>query len=48
MKICIIGAGAIGGMLGAKLSLAGEDVTFVEPNASRTTAAKKSSRAVSR
>lgn len=32
MKICIIGAGAIGGMLGARLSLAGEDVTFVELN----------------
>jgi 2-dehydropantoate 2-reductase len=32
MKICIIGAGAIGGMLGAKLAIAGNDVTFVEPN----------------
>ena len=32
MKIAIIGAGAIGGMLGAKLSIAGEDVTFVELN----------------
>jgi 2-dehydropantoate 2-reductase len=32
VKICVIGAGAIGGMLGAKLSLAGEDVTFVELN----------------
>jgi len=32
MKIAVIGAGAIGGMLGAKLSLSGEDVTFVEPN----------------
>jgi 2-dehydropantoate 2-reductase len=29
MKIAIIGAGAIGGMVGAKLSLAGEDVTFI-------------------
>lgn len=30
MKICVIGAGAIGGMLGARLALAGEQVTFVE------------------
>ena len=29
MKIAIIGAGAIGGYLGARLSLAGEDVTFM-------------------
>jgi 2-dehydropantoate 2-reductase len=30
MKYCVIGAGAIGGLLGARLSLAGEDVTFIE------------------
>lgn len=29
MKIAIIGAGAIGGYLGVKLALAGEDVTFI-------------------
>lgn len=29
MKIAIIGAGAIGGLVGAKLALAGEDVTFL-------------------
>ena len=29
MKIAIIGAGAIGGFVGAKLALAGEDVTFI-------------------
>src|SRR5262249_56518222 len=29
MKVCIVGAGAIGGMLGVKLALAGEDVTFI-------------------
>ena len=29
MKIAIFGAGAIGGFLGAKLSLAGADVTFI-------------------
>jgi 2-dehydropantoate 2-reductase len=29
MKIAIIGAGAIGGLLGAKLALAGEEVTFI-------------------
>ncbi len=32
MRICIVGAGAIGGMLGARLALAGETVTFVEKN----------------
>jgi 2-dehydropantoate 2-reductase len=29
MKIAIIGAGAIGGYVGAKLALAGEEVTFI-------------------
>lgn len=29
MKICIVGAGAIGGMLGVKLAQTGEDVTFI-------------------
>ena len=29
MKLAIVGAGSIGGYLGARLSLAGEDVTFV-------------------
>jgi 2-dehydropantoate 2-reductase len=29
MKICIVGAGAIGGYLGAKLALAGEAVTLI-------------------
>ena len=29
MKIAIIGAGAIGGLVGVKLALAGEDVTFI-------------------
>ena len=28
MKICIVGAGAIGGMIGIQLALAGEQVTF--------------------
>jgi 2-dehydropantoate 2-reductase len=32
MKIAVVGAGAIGGYLGAKLSLAGEDVTVVARN----------------
>ena len=32
MKITIVGAGAIGGYLGAKLALAGEDVTFIARN----------------
>ena len=29
MKICIVGAGAIGGYMGAKLALAGEEVTLI-------------------
>ena len=32
MKIAVVGAGAIGGYLGAKLSAAGEDVTFIARN----------------
>jgi 2-dehydropantoate 2-reductase len=32
MKISVVGAGAIGGYLGAKLALAGEDVTFIARN----------------
>jgi 2-dehydropantoate 2-reductase len=32
MKIAIVGAGAIGGYLGTKLALAGEDVTFIARN----------------
>jgi 2-dehydropantoate 2-reductase len=29
MKVCVYGAGAIGGLIGAKLALAGEDVTLI-------------------
>src|ERR1700761_5946120 len=29
MKFAVVGAGSIGGFLGARLALAGEDVTFV-------------------
>jgi 2-dehydropantoate 2-reductase len=32
MKICVVGAGAIGGILGARLALAGEEVTFIARN----------------
>ena len=32
MKITVVGAGAIGGFLGARLSAAGEDVTFIARN----------------
>ena len=32
MKIAIVGAGAIGGLLGTRLSLAGEDVAFIARN----------------
>jgi len=30
MKVCIVGAGAIGGLMGAKLALAGEQVTVID------------------
>ncbi len=30
MKICVVGAGAIGGLMGAKLAMAGEDVTVID------------------
>jgi 2-dehydropantoate 2-reductase len=29
MRICVVGAGAIGGMLGVKLALSGHDVTLI-------------------
>ena len=29
MKVCIVGAGSIGGFVGVKLALAGEDVTLI-------------------
>ena len=29
MKICVVGAGGIGGLLAAKLAHAGEDVTVI-------------------
>jgi 2-dehydropantoate 2-reductase len=32
MKIAVVGAGAIGGYLGAKLAVAGQDVTFIARN----------------
>ncbi len=33
MKICIVGAGAIGGLMGAKFALAGENVTVIDQGA---------------
>jgi ketopantoate reductase len=33
MKICIVGAGAIGGLMGAKFALAGEEVTVIDQGA---------------
>ena len=33
MKICVIGAGAIGGLLAVRLAEAGEDVTVVDQGA---------------
>ncbi len=33
MKICVVGAGAIGGLMGAKLALAGNDVTIIDKGA---------------
>jgi ketopantoate reductase len=36
MKICIVGAGAIGGLMGAKFALAGEEVTLIDQGAHLT------------
>ena len=33
MKICVVGAGAIGGLMGAKFALAGEEVTVIDQGA---------------
>ena len=33
MKICIVGAGAIGGLMGARFALAGEEVTLIDQGA---------------
>ncbi|WP_457307116.1 ketopantoate reductase family protein, partial [Polaromonas sp. P5_E6] len=41
MKIAIIGAGAIGGYVGVKLALAGEDVTFIVRGANLDAIRKK-------
>lgn len=41
MKICVVGAGAIGGLLGGKLAIAGESVTFIETNAAHRDAINK-------
>ncbi len=35
MRILIVGAGALGGLIGANLTESGEDVTFVEINKAR-------------
>ncbi|MBI5512105.1 MAG: 2-dehydropantoate 2-reductase [Deltaproteobacteria bacterium] len=35
MRILVVGAGALGGLIGARLSEAGEDVTFLENNVAR-------------
>ena len=33
MRVCIVGAGAIGGLMGAKLTLSGEEVTVIDQGA---------------
>ena len=33
MRICVIGAGAIGGLMAAKFALADEDVTIIDQGA---------------
>ena len=35
MRICVIGAGAIGGLMGARLSLSGNKVTLIDQGAHR-------------
>ena len=41
MKVCVVGAGAIGGLLGGKLALAGESVTFIERHPAHRAAINK-------
>jgi len=41
MKVCVVGAGAIGGILGGKLALAGESVSFVEKSPAHREAINK-------
>jgi len=36
MRIVVVGAGALGGLVGAQLAVGGEDVTFIEINEART------------
>jgi 2-dehydropantoate 2-reductase len=33
MKICVVGAGVIGGLIGTKLALSGEEVTAIDQGA---------------
>ena len=35
MRICVVGAGAIGGLMGAKLALSGQEVTLIDQGAHR-------------
>ncbi len=46
MKICIVGAGAIGGMVGVKFAQAGEDVTFIIRGANLDAARKNGIRLI--
>ncbi len=46
MKIAIVGAGAIGGYLGARLSVAGEEVTFIARNRNLATIQAKGFRLI--
>jgi len=46
MKIAIVGAGAIGGYLGARLALAGEEVTFIARNKNLETIAARGFRLI--
>jgi ketopantoate reductase len=41
MKVCIFGAGAIGGLLGARFALAGEDVTVIDSDQRHLAAIKE-------
>src|SRR5579862_5577093 len=46
MKIAVIGAGAIGGLVGSKLALAGEDVTFIVRGANLAAIAERGVRLI--
>ena len=47
-RICVVGAGAIGGLMAAKLALAGNEVTVIDVGAQLTHSAKRAEACLAR